>query len=184
MPKRLIYPQENDLVRLRLLQADDLAHTLTWRNQEQIRRWFFYDRLITSEQHKTWFDAYQAKDDDFVFIIEDRASQQPVGQVALYHVDWEIQRCEFGRLMIGEATAAGKGLALAATRLALEIAFKDLGLKEVYLEVYGDNLRALAVYQKAGFVFQEKRPAEPSADGICHPDVWVMSNFCGFKLTG
>ncbi len=175
MPKRLIQPHENNLVRLRLLQADDLAYTLAWRNQEQIRRWFFYDRLISAEQHQAWFDAYRAKDDDFVFIIEDRASQLPVGQAALYHVDWDVRRCEFGRLMIGEAATAGKGFALAATRLALEIAFKDLGLQEVYLEVYGDNARAIAVYQKAGFKLQEKRPTEPSADGICHLDIWKMN---------
>lgn len=175
MPKRLIQPHENNLVRLRLLQADDLAYTLAWRNQEQIRGWFFYDRLITAEQHQAWFDAYRLKDDDFVFIIEDRSNQKPIGQVALYHIDWETQRCEFGRLMIGEAAAAGKGLALAATRLSLEIAFKDLGLKEVYLEVYGDNLRAIAVYQKAGFVLRERYPAELSADGIGHPEIWMMN---------
>ena len=79
--------------------------------------------------------------------------------------------------MIGEASAAGRGFALAATRLAVEIAFKILGLQEVYLEVYGDNSRAIAVYQKAGFELKEKRVAEPSADGICHPDIWLMSTY-------
>lgn len=152
MPKRPLPALENRSVRLRLLQQEDLPLTLHWRNQDHIRRWFFHSDLITRDQHARWFEQYRERDDDFVFIIEDvQAGYKPVGQVALYHIDWEQGRAEFGRLMIGEANAAGKGLAFAATQLALQIAFQSLGLKEVYLEVYSDNRRAIEIYQGVGF---------------------------------
>lgn len=158
MPKRSLPAVENESVRLRLLRSDDLPLTLRWRNQDHIRRWFFYSVLIAPEQHASWFEQYQQRDDDFVFIIEDiRAGDQPVGQVALYHIDWAQERAEFGRLMIGEASAAGKGLAFAATQLALKIAFQDLALQEVYLEVFSDNRRAIAIYSGAGFQVKEQR---------------------------
>jgi RimJ/RimL family protein N-acetyltransferase len=152
MPKRSLPASQNERVRLRLLQGEDLSLTLHWRNQDHIRRWFFFSDVIAPEQHARWFEQYQERDDDFVFIIEDiQAGDQPVGQVALYHIDWAQGRAEFGRLMIGEASAAGKGLAFAATQLALKVAFQDLALREVYLEVYADNERAIAIYEGLGF---------------------------------
>lgn len=156
MSKRFVPVRENEQVRLRLLRSSDLQLTLRWRNQDHIRRWFFHSDLITPEQHARWFEQYAERDDDFVFVIEDvQAGDQPVGQVALYHVDWQQLRAEFGRLMIGEASAAGKGLAFAATQLILQIAFQSLGLREVYLEVYADNSRAIAIYTGAGFQVRE-----------------------------
>jgi RimJ/RimL family protein N-acetyltransferase len=152
MPKRSLPAIENRSVRLRLLRQEDLPLTLHWRNLDHIRRWFFHSDLITPNQHARWFEQYCERDDDFLFVIEDvQAGYKPVGQVALYHIDWEQRRAEFGRLMIGEASAAGKGLAFAATQLALQIAFQSLGLQEVYLEVYADNQRAIAIYQGTGF---------------------------------
>jgi RimJ/RimL family protein N-acetyltransferase len=75
----------------------------------------------------------------------------PVGQISLYHIDWPTKKAEFGRLMIGEPSAAGKGLAIAATQLIIKFAFEDLQLEEVYLEVYADNKKAIHIYKDAGF---------------------------------
>jgi diamine N-acetyltransferase len=152
MKKREIAPVGNGTVRLRLLREEDLPLTLAWRNQDQIRRWFFNSNLIDPDQHAGWFHQYQERDDDFVFIIEEvNAGCRPVGQVALYHIDWSLKMAEYGRLMIGDPTARGKGLACSATNLVLHIGFQVLGLDEVYLEVFADNDQALKVYQRCGF---------------------------------
>lgn len=152
MSKRALLPFESEKVRLRLLREDDLPLTLLWRNQDHIRRWFVHSDIITPEQHAGWFRQYQERDDDFVFIIEERATgNRPVGQVSIYHIDWAAGRAEFGRLMIGEPDASGKGLAFAATRAALQIAIERLALQEIYLEVYASNNRAIAIYEGAGF---------------------------------
>ncbi len=152
MTKRDIVVRQDERVRLRLLTPDDLPLTLAWRNQDAIRQWFFHSAIITPAQHAAWFEQYQGRDDDFVFIIEAlQAGGAPVGQVALYHVDWAGRRAEFGRLMIGEPSASGKGLGRAAAQLALHIAFEDLALDEVYLEVFAANTAAIAVYEKVGF---------------------------------
>jgi RimJ/RimL family protein N-acetyltransferase len=139
-------------VQLRLLQENDLPLTLAWRNHDHIRKWFLTSDIIDPERHRAWFDQYQERDDDFVFIIEDRrAGGRAVGQVALYHIDWAAGRAEFGRLLIGEADAAGRGLAKAATRLLVSAAFDRLALREVYLEVLADNRAARAIYERCGF---------------------------------
>ncbi len=160
MPKPTVDPIEGKTVRLRLLEEADLPLTLAWRNQDNIRKWFFHSEIITPHQHKAWFDQYSNRDDDFVFIIELLSSQacRPVGQVALYHIDWNEREAEFGRLMIGEIDAHGKGFASEATNLVVKLAREQFKLRQIYLEVFSDNLIALSIYANIGFkkVFEEK----------------------------
>jgi diamine N-acetyltransferase len=152
MSKRPMSVLQGEKIRLRPLAREDLPLTLSWRNQDAVRQWFFHSGIISSEQHYAWYEEYCERDDDFIFIIEETdILQLPVGQVALYHVDWLARRAEFGRLMIGEPRARGKGLAKAATQLMLEYAVSELQLCEIYLEVYETNMPALAVYRACGF---------------------------------
>jgi diamine N-acetyltransferase len=150
--KRDLAPVEDDLIRLRLLAEGDLPTTLMWRNQDHIRCWFIHSAMVTIEQHQVWFEGYRVRDDDYVFIIEERErSYQPVGQISLYQIDWQARRAEFGRLMIGDPAARGRGLAKAATTLLLGVAFDQFGLDEVRLEVFGHNSAAISVYLSCGF---------------------------------
>jgi diamine N-acetyltransferase len=168
MGKRYIPPFQGERVRLRLLEVHDLPRTLAWRNQDHIRQWFFFSERLTPEQHAGWFARYQQRDDDFVFIIEEiegggrdscacpaaeeaENHRRPVGQVAIYNIDWLGGTAEFGRLMIGEPRAAGRGLGREATDAAATLAFDRMGLQEVHLDVIPHNVRAIKVYEACGF---------------------------------
>ena len=152
MAKPKVPALAGDCARLRLLEEADLPRTLAWRNQPHIRRWFVNDQVITPEQHRRWFESYRERDDDFVFIIEEAAPLvRPVGQVALYRIDWEQRRAEYGRLLIGEADATGRGLAREATALLIAHATATWGIREIELEVFADNTRAIALYAALGF---------------------------------
>jgi RimJ/RimL family protein N-acetyltransferase len=163
MPKRDIAPIVNGRVQLRLLRESDLPTTRAWRNQDHIRRWFFTSDVISEEQHRAWFEGYRHRDDDFVFVIEETDTiGGPVGQAALYHVDWQARRAEFGRLMIGEAAATGLGLGRLATSALTRFALTSWDLEEVYLDVLETNAKAIAVYEQCGFV------AAGRTDGSLH----------------
>jgi diamine N-acetyltransferase len=152
MSKRQLGPIVEGRIRLRLLQQGDLPMTLRWRNQDEIRKWFLNSAVIAWEQHRQWYEQYQARDDDFVFVIETgEASWRPVGQVALYHVDGARREAEFGRLLIAEPSARGKGFAREALEGVVRLAFGPLGLEEVYLRVRAENDRAVSLYLKSGF---------------------------------
>jgi diamine N-acetyltransferase len=158
MVKKQVDPITDGWVRLRLLEESDLPLTLRWRNQDHIRKWFFNSDVIAPENHRRWFENYCQQDDDFVFIIEEtQVLNRPVGQAAIYHVDWEAGCAEFGRLMIGEEDARGKGLARRATQVLVNTALNVWGLHEVYLEVWEDNLAAIAIYRACGFEITEHR---------------------------
>ena len=152
MPKRPVVPLVSSRVRLRLLEEPDLPLTLAWRNQDHIRRWFFHSAVITPEQHRAWWERYKDRDDDFVFVIEEiETLKRPVGQVSLYNINWVSGRAEFGRLMIGDEGARGKGVARLATERLVGEALGPWGLSEVRLEVLADNGSALAIYTACGF---------------------------------
>jgi RimJ/RimL family protein N-acetyltransferase len=152
MSKPVIPPLGKGRIQVRLLEENDLPMTLRWRNQDHIRKWFIHPEILSLEQHQAWFRGYLQRDNDYVFIIEEtRDFKKPVGQVSLYNIDWEGRLAEFGRLMIGEAQAQGKGLAKEASRLLLVYAFKRLGLTRVVLEVFENNEPALAIYRDCGF---------------------------------
>ena len=129
-----------------------MSRTLTWRNQDHIRKGVFSSDLISPEQHRAWFEQYTDRDDDFVFVIyEIETLKRPVGQVSLYHIDWAACCAEFGRLMISETAASRFGLARLATARLVEEALTAWGLREVYLECIASNVPALAVHDACGF---------------------------------
>src|SRR6476659_8493928 len=153
MPKRQISPLVSGRVRLRLLEEADLPMTRAWRNQDHIRKWFFNSDLIAQERHQAWWRQYQDRDDDFVFIIEETETlKRPIGQVAIYNIDWADRRAEFGRLMIGEVDAQGQGLAGLATATVVDAILTAWEIDEVYLEVIEANVPALAIYRACGFL--------------------------------
>lgn len=152
MPKRHIAPLLNGNTRLRLLEFADLPMTLAWRNQDDIRRWFFHSQVITPEEHRAWWERYQERDDDLVFVIEETQSlNRPVGQAALYNIDRVARTAEFGRLMIGDPVARGLGIARLATARLVEEGLTAWGLEAVRLEVLSDNAPAIAIYRSCGF---------------------------------
>ena len=150
MSKRPIAPLHGPGTVLRLLTQADLPRTLAWRNHERVRPAFITSSVISEETHRAWFDAYAERDDDYVFLIEARALGRPVGQVSLYEIDWRARTATFGRLLIGDDDALGRGLASEATRLVIDLA-GSLGLREIRLDVFLANRRASALYRNHGF---------------------------------
>lgn len=146
---------DGERVRLRPLAEADLPLTRAWRNRDEIRRWFRTSEPIGAAQHAAWWERHRERDDDFVWIVEEKREAggvRPVGMVSLYAIDPARGEAEFGRLLIGEPGAGGRGLATEATSLVAELALREFGLRRVHLEVAANNAAAIAVYERCGFV--------------------------------
>ena len=161
MAKREVPAIVDGPVRLRLIEPGDLPMTRSWRNQDQIRKWFLTTDPISPEQHDAWFAQYRGRDDDFVFVIEETdALRRPVGQVSVYAIEWDQKRAKFGRLMIGDEAARGKGLAKRAVNALIRHAEQVFGLEELRLEVLIDNQPAIAIYEDCGFTVRQRDDRE------------------------
>lgn len=120
-----------------------------WRNQDHIRKCFVNSSFISEEQQIAWYNSYLHKIGDYVFEIHEQSFNKIIGMCALYNVSNDS--AEFGRFIIGDVSAHGKGYGVEAVRLALSVAFEKIKLDSVRLEVYSDNIPAIKIYEKCGF---------------------------------
>lgn len=131
----VLYPlEERDIEKMRLLRNN-------------CREAFVYSDEISCEEQIDWYQKYLQKDDDIMFSVLCRGKW--VGAVALYNLHGTS--AEFGRLMIDQKAAGKKGLGADVTRCVCEIAFQQMGMDRIRLEVYADNIPAMKTYLKVGF---------------------------------
>lgn len=135
---------------LRPLKLEDAETLRVLRNQNRDK--FVSTAEITAEAQSAWYSRYLERAGDYMFSVYDQRSSQWVGAVGIYDVDVKTGLAEFGRLLIGREFIPERGLGTDATRAACKFAFDQLGLKELRLEVYHNNVPALVTYLKSGFL--------------------------------
>jgi RimJ/RimL family protein N-acetyltransferase len=154
------YSKEKFPLLLRPLSEDDIEQMRIWRNLDHIRRNFIFSETISLDQQKKWFDKHKVVENDFVFIIEETSTLcKKIGTVSIYNYTKDLKEAEFGRFFIGEEDAQGKGYGVLAAKLASFIAFEQMGIKKLFLEVFVDNLTAYSIYKKVGFHEYNERMA-------------------------
>jgi Acetyltransferase (GNAT) domain len=69
--------QENQSFSLRSITEADLEDLRIWKNQN--KQFFFYQSDITLEQQKKWFEGFQNRPMDYMFVVEQTSDSQTVG---------------------------------------------------------------------------------------------------------
>jgi RimJ/RimL family protein N-acetyltransferase len=84
------------------------------------------------------------------FIICNKATLEPIGEIN--YVDWDArnQKCEFG-IKICEIDQQGKGYGKDALYHFIDFLFRTLNLNKIELTSMIDNIRAHNLYKKLGF---------------------------------
>ncbi len=134
---------------LRKLQEKDALFMLEWMKDPELNCFFQFDSESINQQSVYEYirDAqnfinnrhYAVADDNDVYL----------GTISLKKIDIKNSNAEYAVSMTKRAI--GTGASSFATRELLNIAFTELGLHKVYLNVFSDNLRAIRFYEKMGF---------------------------------
>ena len=74
-----------------------------------------------------------------------------IGTLGFYEIEWTNQVAWLG-IGIGDRANWGRGYGGEALRLGLDYAFEELNLHRVTLTVIAYNARAIALYERAGFL--------------------------------
>lgn len=145
------------MYRLRELEKRDIEAINKWRNDPELIASlgapFRYINLIVDEE---WFDSYMNNRNTQVrcsIVDEDDAI---IGLVSLINIDYMNQSCVF-HIMIGNGENQGKGAGTYATKEMLNHAFNNLNIHRVELNVLADNMRAIHLYEKVGFIKEGTR---------------------------
>lgn len=143
---------ENSELILRPINETDIEQVRLWRNNDNTRKWFLNDSLISVEQQRQWYKKYLNNPQEIIFIIQEKKeNNRPIGMVSLYDINLHKKKAEFGKLFIGEEDARGKGYGSQVVKMICEFAFEYYHLVTVHLEVLENNLRAIQTYKRLGF---------------------------------
>lgn len=140
-------------VRLDLVRRDDLPAIAAWWSDGEAQRRF--DAVPATprrvEQMERWLDTPAEPSTTYRFTIRTIPGDWLIGAVAIEDILWN-QRVGWVSLLIGEASARGKGFGREAMELALRFAFHELNLHRLQLTVFDYNAPAIALYERLGFV--------------------------------
>lgn len=140
-------------VRLRNVSQEDLNLLVTWRNDPQNWKYFFNTKPIKLESQKNWLASISSRDDKMFFMI-DSNDDVTIGTLAIDTIDYTSQRAEIGNVLIGDKEYINQGYAYEALCVLLDYCFLKLNIHRVELKVQEDNLAAITLYKKAGFVVE------------------------------
>jgi len=161
-----------DGLKLRPVYESDLELLRTWRNDQQLTKYLTKIPHITQEMQRSWFVKNQIDTGCYTFAIERigevSSHENFIGSVSLYNINGDT--AEFGRAIIGNDSARGKGFGFLATVLLLNLGFSYFGLRKITASVHEDNISAIKAYEKAGFTVCGKH-AHPS--GGCELEIAV-----------
>lgn len=138
-------------IHLRALQDKDAEGMLEWMTDPLIIRFFQFDatkvtvdsclKFIASANHSPVCRHFAIADEEDNYL----------GTISLKNIDTEKKTAEYA--ISTRSCAHGTGAAMQATKELLNIAFGEMNLESVYLNVLVENLRANAFYKKVGFCF-------------------------------
>lgn len=153
------YQKKYKNVFIRELMEMDIEQIRLWRNDSSNTRFLRKIPYITSQMQKEWFSSYLLNEKEMIFAIEEVENINGiVGSMALYN--FTSTEAEFGKILIGNPIAHGKSVGRNAIEALKYVANDQLKLKRLYLHVYKDNIPAIVVYQKTGFVICDEHVGE------------------------
>ena len=157
-------------LRLRQLELKDAKGMLEWMKDRELSALFRFDSdKITYESIKDFIESSKTDNRNKHFAIADNDDEY-LGTISLKNIDNINKNAEYAISL--RKCAIGKDVAKWATNAILNVAFIELDLHKVYLNVLNDNLRAIKFYEKIGFIYEGE-----FIDHLRIRDKWVSLKF-------
>ncbi len=160
---------------LRPLVPEDAPYMLEWMKDPQVNRFFRFDKnSVTLESCKKFIQNSFTEKQRHYAITDDG---EYMGTISLKNISKDNKSAEYAIAL--RRTSQGKGLGTKASRALLSIAFNELNLNKVYLDVLSDNTIAKGLYEKVGFkkegtlkqhIFIDNQPRDLDLYGILKED--------------
>jgi RimJ/RimL family protein N-acetyltransferase len=138
---------------------------------QRLRDWLEPPKSLAQLEQE--FDANVSDPDPAVVRMVIEADGRAVGDIDLFHIDQRNRNADVG-LGIWRAEDRGRGYGTDALRTMLRWGFRHLNLHRIELSVEPENLRAVHVYEKLGFVREGMRREHHYDDGT-YRDELIMA---------
>lgn len=155
-------------IHLRSLQEKDAPYMLEWMTDPAITKYFRFDASDMIIEKCLAFIRGAGENQDCRHYAIVNETDEYLGTISLK----EIHDGSAEYAISTRSCAHGTGAAMKATHQLLSIAFCELSLNRVYLNVLAENGRANAFYRKAGFRFTHKEENALEIRGIMKDLNW------------
>lgn len=145
---------ENQLIKLRALEPEDIDLLYTWENDTLL--WKVSNTLAPFSRntlrryienaHDDIYDAKQLR-----LMIVDKETNKTVGCIDLFDFEPFHLRAGVG-ILVYESEDRRKGFAKEALNLLIEYCFTHLHFHQLYCNITDDNDASIKLFQNAGFV--------------------------------
>lgn len=142
---------EGELVYIRPLTLDDTDSVIKWRNSENVRPYFIYQKPFTREGHLEWVRTMLDTKKGYQFVICEKNTDRALGCTYIRDHDKEHNKIEYG-MFIGEKTEVGKGVGTEVVELTARFAFEELQVHKMFCRIFADNIPSIKSCEKGGFV--------------------------------
>ena len=135
-------------VGLRALEKEDLDLLKEWRNISTFRKNFREVRELSLADQQAWYESLQqTKHINFMFVIVDLESNEPIGAAGLLYINWTIRSADFS-FYIGkdELYIGDDGVAEEAAKLLITYGFNNLNLNKIWMELYEYDLQKITFF--------------------------------------
>lgn len=132
---------------LRKVRVSDKKYFAKWWRDKELLKWTSGDlRRISDKEINMYFRGMLGEKDRYDYIIM-------VGKKIVGHIPLVARRNGWYETMIviGEESFRDRGYGTKAMKLLI-VKAKNVGIKKIYLRARPENLRAIRMYEKCGFV--------------------------------
>lgn len=142
---------EKENIVLKSIDAYESEKYRELRNREDNRKYFFSDALILREDQEKWYQQYELKNTDYMFSIYLKETNDYLGGIAIYNIDYENKEAEVGRIIVDRFQAKGNGYGSEALTGIVSWGRKELGMVRFYASIYADNYASIKTFANCGF---------------------------------
>ena len=135
-------------VGLRAVEKEDLYLLRDWRNNTEFRRNFREVRELNLADQEKWFESMQAtKHINFMFIIVDLKTNEPIGAAGLLYINWINRSGDFSFYIGHEGKYIDQdGFAREAADLLMQYGFENLNLNKIWMELYEFDQKKISFF--------------------------------------
>lgn len=152
MKKQMIIEADIKQYRLRNINEGDLEELRIWKNLNKSS--FFYQKEISADEQKKWFEGYINRENDYIYIIEecvDDIYKHKIGCIGFRVQEGNV--IDIYNVIRGNKSMADTTM-LQAMHLLIAYIEKKFTRYEIKCDVLNDNI-AKKWYEKCGFVVKE-----------------------------
>jgi RimJ/RimL family protein N-acetyltransferase len=124
----------------------DLEMVRKWRNLPEVSDYMFFQKEISEQSQKEWFDSLNASDVYLMIISEGKK----IGVINVKNIDWWSRTGEAG-IFIGDQNYRNSPLAMQAIFAMMDAFFYEFRFKALKATVRSDNENAIDFNEQLGY---------------------------------